>query len=164
MGFGKRVKGEHMTLSYFSRSDIANVCSIWEKFNYRTQMMKGLFAYESAFRNYTRACIRDFVEDNIQYAEIRPNFMSTNSVKSDDGTVSFGNAEIMSIINEELQHTMAELRRNGEYFGGMKVIYCTPRSFRKDQIEDALNECIELKQKFGNLVCGKFCSTRPKQS
>ncbi|KAG4427099.1 hypothetical protein IFR05_017418, partial [Cadophora sp. M221] len=44
---------------------------IWKKFNHRTQMMKGLFAYEFAFRNYTRACIMDFVQDNIQYAEIR---------------------------------------------------------------------------------------------
>ena len=164
MELSKRVKGKLMIHTYYSRSDMANMCSIWEKFNYRTQMMKGLFAYESAFRIYTQACIRDFVEDNIQYAEIRPNFMSTNSVKSDDGTVSFGNAEIMNIINEELQNTMAELRRDGEYFGGMKVIYCTPRSFKKNQIEDALNECIELKHKFGNLVCGKFCSTRPKQS
>lgn len=119
-------------------------------------MMKGLFAYESAFRNYTRACIRDFVNDNIQYAEIRPNFMSTNSVKTDDGTSSFGNAEIMKIIDEELHSTMAEIKRDGEYFGGMKVIYCTPRSFKKEQIESALNECIDLKGRFSNLVCGTY--------
>jgi adenosine deaminase CECR1 len=117
--------------------------------------MKGLFAYESAFRHYTRACIKDFVKDNIQYAEIRPNFMSTNSVKTDDGTDSFGNADMMRIIDEELQRTMKEIRNKKEYFGGMKVIYCTPRSFQNEKIEVALNECIDLKRKYNNLLCGK---------
>lgn len=117
--------------------------------------MKGLFAYESAFRSYTRECIKDFVKDNIQYAEIRPNFMSTNSVKTDDGTGSFGNSDMLRIINEELQKTMIEIQREKDYFGGMKVIYCTPRSFQKEQIEVALNECIELKHKYNKLLCGK---------
>ncbi|RFU31641.1 hypothetical protein B7463_g4687, partial [Scytalidium lignicola] len=127
---------------------------IWERFNYRTQMMKGLFAYESAFRNYTRACIRDFVDDNIQYAEIRPNFMSTNSLKRDDGREPIGNEGIMEIIKEELTATLRELEKEGKYFGGMKVIYCTPRSFHKAQVKDALDECIHLKKEFGNLLCG----------
>lgn len=127
---------------------------IWERFNHRTQMMKGLFAYESAFRHYTQACIKDFVKDNIQYAEIRPNFMITNSLKTDDGTGSIGNEGIMRIINEELQKTMIQIRDNNEYFGGMKVIYCTPRSFRKDQVKDALDECIDLKIKYKDLLCG----------
>jgi len=118
--------------------------------------MKGLFAYESAFRSYTRACIEDFVADNIQYAEIRPNFMSNNSLKTDDGSRTMGNEEIMRIIDEELKNTMTKLARQGKYFGGMKVIYCTPRSFKKTQIEAALNECISLKQKYKHLLCGEF--------
>lgn len=134
---------------------------IWEKFNHRTQMMKGLFAYESAFRAYTRACILDFVRDNIQYAEIRPNFMSTNSLRTDDGTQSIGNEGIMQIIEEVLALTMQELKEGGQYFGGLKVIYCTPRSFSKSDVEHALNECIELKLKFPKLLCGLY-STLPK--
>ncbi|KAH8811980.1 adenosine deaminase family protein-like protein [Xylogone sp. PMI_703] len=127
---------------------------IWERFNYRTQMMKGLFAYESAYRNYTRACIRDFVEDNIQYAEIRPNFMSNNSLKTDDGEQSIGNDGMMQIIEKELKATVQELQSEGKYFGGMKVIYCTPRSFEKKEVRDALNECIALKKDHQDLVCG----------
>ena len=119
-------------------------------------MMKGLFAYESAFRHYTQACIRDFVEDNIQYAEIRPNFMATNSLKSDDGSRLIGNDGIMKIIEEELHRTMDELRQKDKYFGGMKVIYCTPRSFHKHQVKTALEECINLKLKYKDLLCGQF--------
>ena len=117
--------------------------------------MKGLFAYESAFRNYTQECIKDFVRDNIQYAEIRPNFMSTNSLKTDDGRGSIGNAGILKIIDEELKRTMEELRRSGLYFGGMKVIYCTPRSFVREQVEVALEECIALKLRYQELLCGE---------
>jgi adenosine deaminase CECR1 len=138
----------------------ADYRSIWEKFNHRTQMMKGLFAYESAFRNYTRACIEDFVKDNIQYAEIRPNFMSTNSLKTDDGKSSIGNEGIMKIIDEELKNTMDKLKREGKYFGGMKVIYCTPRSFKKEQVATALDECIDLKLKYRDLLCGKTAEIR----
>jgi adenosine deaminase CECR1 len=135
---------------------VIDIGSIWEKFNHRTQMMKGLFAYESAFRRYTRECIKDFVRDNIQYAEIRPNFMSTNSLKTDDGEGSIGNDGIMAIIQEELRETMKEIRANGDYFGGMKVIYCTPRSFQQEQIVVALAECLALKEKYENLLCGKL--------
>lgn len=118
--------------------------------------MKGLFAYETAFRNYTRACIEDFVSDNIQYAEIRPNFMKTNSVKFDDATGSYDNFQTMSIIEEELENTMAKLKGEKKYFGGMKVIYCTPRVFKKPMVEAALTECLEMKKKFPKLLCGKF--------
>lgn len=117
--------------------------------------MKGLFAYESAYKNYTRACIRDFVEDNIQYAEIRPNFMATNTLKSDDGKYNIDNDGIMTIIRDELARTMDELAVEEKYFGGMKVIYCTPRSFNNKAVENSLEDCIFLKKKYGDLMCGK---------
>lgn len=119
-------------------------------------MMKGLFAYDSAYRNYTRECIRDFVADNIQYAEIRPNFMATNTLKSDDGVDNIDNDGIMAIIQEELAATMSELAAERQYFGGMKVIYCTPRSFDNKQVESQLYDCINLKRKYGDLLCGKL--------
>ncbi|KHJ33649.1 putative adenosine deaminase family protein [Erysiphe necator] len=127
---------------------------IWEKFNHRTKMMKGLFAYESAFRLYTDACIRDFVEDNIQYAEIRPNFMKSNSLKKDDGNGSIGNQGILEIVKDQTNKTINELQKEGKFFGGLKVIYCTPRSFQREQVAYALNECIELKRKYKDLICG----------
>jgi adenosine deaminase CECR1 len=52
----------------------------WETFNGRTRMMKGLFNYETAFRKYTRLFLQDLVKNNIQYAEIRPNFMASNQL------------------------------------------------------------------------------------
>lgn len=55
-------------------------CRQWALFDTRTQMMKGLFMAETAYRKYLRALFGSFDEDKIQYAELRPNFMAANSV------------------------------------------------------------------------------------
>ncbi len=90
--------------------------------------------------------------------------MATNSLKTDDGESSIGNEGIMKIINEELHRTIDQLREENEYFGGMKVIYCTPRSFSKTQVKDALSECIKLKNKYRDLLCGKFYEDKYSES
>jgi adenosine deaminase CECR1 len=127
-------------------------------------MMKGLFSYESAFRSYTAACIEDFIKDNIQYAEIRPNFPS-NFLIRDDGINGIDNTGLLEIIQEELHNAK---QKTGRYFGGMKVIYCAPRSFSNEQVANCLDECIELKVKFPKLLCGmyrrKLCSNAIHQA
>ncbi|KAL6803305.1 Metallo-dependent hydrolase [Trichoderma sp. SZMC 28013] len=141
----------------------------WEKFNGRTRMMKGLFNYETAYREYTRKCLADFVRDNIQYAEIRPNFMSTNQLYTDDGNGTINNEGIMKIIIDEVeqfQKGMAEERmakermakegmaKESQFFGGLKVIYCTPRSMDRKNVQEALKECIEFKKKWPQWIAG----------
>ncbi|KOS22440.1 Adenosine deaminase CECR1 [Escovopsis weberi] len=95
----------------------------WEKFNGRTRMMKGLFNYEKAYRRYTAELLRDFVRDGIQYAEIRPNFMSSNQLLSDDGTRTIDNDGIMKIIIEEVTNFKKDPEL-GASFHGLKIIYC----------------------------------------
>jgi adenosine deaminase CECR1 len=113
-------------------------------------MLKGLSNYESAFRKYTRAVIQSFVDDNILYAEIRPNFPA-NTFYTDDGEL-LSNVRMMEVIMEETQIAIATLPQ-GKAFLGMKVIYCCPRSF--PDIKAYLDECIELKRMFGDTICGK---------
>lgn len=139
---------DHVTMTL--KSDCPR---IWLRFDACTRMMKGLFNYETAFRAYTEACIEDFINDNIEYAEIRPNFPSNNMTK-DDGETIISNTEVLQIIVDALERQ----KQRGRYFGGMKVIYCCPRSFSLDLVKASLNECLELKQKFPNLVCGAFFS------
>jgi adenosine deaminase CECR1 len=117
-------------------------------------MMKGLFGYESAFRAYTQECIQSFIDDNIQWAEIRPNFPA-NILWTDDGKHKKTNREILEILREEAAKKVNSLE--GEYFGGWKVIYCCPRSFSRKVIADALEECIQLYLAFPDMICGK-CS------
>ncbi|KAG6034542.1 hypothetical protein E4U41_006502 [Claviceps citrina] len=126
----------------------------WEKFNGRTRMMKGLFNYETAYRQYTRRCLEDFVRDNIQYAEIRPTFMESNQLYSDDGTARIDNRGIMGIIIEEVTRFQQDMASKGRYFGGLKVIYTAPRSLPPWEIKQSLEECLCLKQEWPQWIAG----------
>ncbi|OLN85255.1 Adenosine deaminase CECR1-A 1 [Colletotrichum chlorophyti] len=130
---------------------LQTVQGAWEKFNGRTRMMKGLFNYESAYRKYTQGILEDFVNDNIQYAEIRPNFMKTNQLWTDDGARQIDNEGIMKIIIEEYTDFQ---QKNPGRFSGLKVIYCTPRSFSNELVEYALNECLKFKQQWPEWIAG----------
>ncbi|KAK4145271.1 uncharacterized protein C8A04DRAFT_35982 [Dichotomopilus funicola] len=126
----------------------------WEKFNARTQMMKGLFNYETAYREYTRQCLAEFVDDKIQYAEIRPNFMSSNQVWKDDGSLRIDNVGIMDLIISEYE-AFQEKHQN-QVLKGLKVIYCTPRSFSEKLVGEALMQCFQFKKhkRFGPYIAG----------
>ncbi|KAK7426610.1 hypothetical protein QQZ08_006940 [Neonectria magnoliae] len=126
----------------------------WEKFNGRTRMMKGLFNYETAYKKYTRLCLEDFLRDNIQYAEIRPNFMTNNQLYHDDGTGPIDNWGIMKIIIDEVEAFKAEVARERKSFVGLKVIYCTPRSFQSKDVKAALDECREFKKRWPQWIAG----------
>ncbi|KAI1387532.1 Metallo-dependent hydrolase [Hypoxylon trugodes] len=148
------------------KDDRKRAIRAWEKFNGRTRMMKGLFNYEKAFRAYTRKCLEEFVTENVQYAEIRPNFMKSNQVLQDDGAGSFDNFGLMEIIIDEYKTFMkdiGDMDENGNIIksdghipslGGMKVIYCTPRSFSKEMVRESLKECIKMKKQWSEYIAG----------
>ncbi|TRX89065.1 hypothetical protein FHL15_010084 [Xylaria flabelliformis] len=129
-------------------------------------MMKGLFNYETAFRRYTRECLEEFVKDNVQYAEIRPNFMQTNQILHDTAETKIDNFGTMELIIEEYEKFMKDIgdmgydgkivddEKHRPTFSGLKVIYCTPRSFKRDAVEKALEECIEMKKRWPDYIAG----------
>ncbi|KAH7161574.1 hypothetical protein EDB81DRAFT_349110 [Dactylonectria macrodidyma] len=137
-----------------THNHLQTAAGAWEKFNGRTRMMKGLFNYETAYRKYTRLCLEDFVKDNIQYAEIRPNFMTNNQLYHDDGTGPIDNWGIMKIIINEVEAFQADMVREKKSFGGLKVIYCTPRSFEAKTVKAALDECREFKKRWPQWIAG----------
>ncbi|UNI18068.1 Adenosine deaminase [Purpureocillium takamizusanense] len=126
----------------------------WEKFNGRTRMIKGLFNYETAYRTYTRRFLADLVADGILYAEIRPNFMTSNQLYRDDGSGPIDNAGIMEMIVDEVTRFKDEAAANRREFGGIKVIYCTPRVFSPREVEAALDECFEFKKRWPEWIAG----------
>lgn len=133
----------------------------WDRFNARTQMMKGLFNYETAYRQYTRQCLHEFTRDRIQYAEIRVNFMENNQLWTDEGKKlgkqdkegthekETDNEQILKIIIDECGKFFEDSgdKEDVPYFAGIKVIYCTPRSFEPQQLQKLLDECLEFKKK-----------------
>ncbi|KAM5350567.1 hypothetical protein ACJ41O_007072 [Fusarium nematophilum] len=137
-----------------AHNHLQTAAGAWEKFNGRTRMMKGLFNYETAYKAYTRRLLENFVEDNITYAEIRPNFMMSNQLWKDNGAERINNEGIMKLIIKEVEDFQDKTAREGKFFGGLKVIYCTPRSFEPEQIEQALDECLAFKKKWPQWIAG----------
>ncbi|KAH8761638.1 hypothetical protein F5883DRAFT_464660, partial [Diaporthe sp. PMI_573] len=117
-------------------------------------MMKGLFNYETAYRKYTRKCLEDFVSDNIQYAEIRPNFMDTNQVWTDDGKGKIDNIGIMEMIIQEVELFRRENKDSDTCFVGLKVIYCCPRSYPTEKVASGLAECLRFKKRWPSWIAG----------
>ncbi|RPB02991.1 Metallo-dependent hydrolase [Choiromyces venosus 120613-1] len=128
---------------------------IWNRFNQSTQMLKGLFGYESAFRRYVGEAIQSFLDDNVMYAEVRPNFFD-KFIMTDNGLEKLDHVAWMRIIREEIAIKMKQLARSGreEDFRGFKVIYCAPRSIKKKDMKWCLDDCMALKRAFPDLICG----------
>ncbi len=101
--------------------------------------MKGLFNYETAYREYTRECLQEFVKENIQWAEIRPTFMLQNQIWRDDGSSQIDNEGIMKIIVEEYENFRSY------HFYGLKIIYCVPRSSSHETVQLSADECLRFK-------------------
>lgn len=117
-------------------------------------MLKGLFNYEKAYRRYAQLFLEDLVRDNIDYAEIRPNFMKSNQLFTDDGMGRIDNRGMIDIIVEEVTKFKKTMAANGHQFGGIKIIYTTPRSVPLEDIEASLQECLKLKQEFPQWIAG----------
>jgi adenosine deaminase CECR1 len=115
-------------------------------------MMKGLFNYKTAYVQYIREFLAECARENIQYAEIRPNFMQTNQVWEDDGSKQLNNEDVLKLIISGYEDSLSTPRKT---LMGLKVIYCTPRSFDKPLVAAALKECLAFKKKYPAYIAGK---------
>jgi adenosine deaminase CECR1 len=116
-----------------------------------------LLNYESAYKWYIGQLIDQMIENKVMYAELRPMLLD-KSIPTDDGGGSIDNSKQMQMIIEGVSSKQDQLKKDGrlhEFPFGLKVIYCTPRSIPKKMMQDELKHCIELKQKYPNLICGK---------
>jgi adenosine deaminase CECR1 len=113
--------------------------------------------YESMFRWYVGAAIENMIKENVMYVELRPMLMD-KSIPSDDGTRRIFHEAQMDIINQEVTRIQDELRENGKgdrFPFGLKIIYCTPRSIPKSRMQIEIQDCIKLKIKYPDLICGE---------
>lgn len=81
--------------------------------------------------------------------------MSTNQVWKDDGSGRIDNDGIMNMIIDEYEAFQRD--HQDRIFKGLKVIYCTPRSFSEEEVRKALDECLRFKQdkRFSSYIAGK---------
>ena len=128
----------------------------WACFNVGTRAFKGLLGYESAYRWYVGAMLDSLIDDKIMYAELRPMLLDKD-LPTDDGRGKLGHFEQMQIICDAVKEKQEALKAKGridQFPFGVKVIYCTPRSIPRPKMRSELDDCLKLKTKFPELVCG----------
>ena len=128
----------------------------WACFNQGTRAFKGLVGYEGIYRWYVGAAIDSMIHDNVMYAELRPMLMD-KTIPSNDGTHQLNLKEQMKIICEEVDKKKDQLEKEGllhKFPFGLKIIYCAPRSILKQRMQTELEDCLQLKLQFPDLICG----------
>ena len=128
----------------------------WACFNQGTRAFKGLLNYEGIYRWYIGEAIESMIRDKVMYAELRPMLLD-KTIPSDDASRELGLSEQMQIICEETRKKQAELKARGEldkFPFGLRIIYCTPRSIKRDRMKVELADCIKLKIQYPDLICG----------
>ncbi|KAH7038925.1 cat eye syndrome critical region protein 1 [Macrophomina phaseolina] len=132
------------------------VNGIWARFNQATRCFKGILNFESAYRWYVKEAMRNMVKNGVMYAELRPMLMD-KTIPSDDGLRQIDLEGQMKIVENVIVEYQNELQSKGELSKlpwGIKIIYCTPRSIPKQKMQSELEDCIRLKIKFPELICG----------
>ncbi|KAF8669658.1 adenosine [Rhizoctonia solani] len=117
---------------------------------------KGLTRYEPIYRRYVDQLLVSQVEDGISYVEIRLGYSPTRTVISEDGTRNLTNSEVLDITQSIIDGVKARLQEQGRgnEFIGARIIYSATRSISVPEMVQQLNDCLELKSKYPDLIAG----------
>lgn len=132
------------------------VNGVWARFNQATRCFKGLLNYKKIFTWYIEKAIDHMIKERIMYAELRPMLMD-KSIPSDDGIEKVDHDEQMKLIQDVLAAKKKKLEAQNQldlFPFGLKIIYCTPRSIPKSRMIEEMLDCIRLKIKYPDVICG----------
>lgn len=130
--------------------------SIWRQFGRTVTVIRSMLAYETAYREQFRRVMWKFAQDGIMYAEIRLAFNYGFAIKSDDGTRQLKQKEVLEIFQQVLREETPKIHAAGHSFYGVKVIYAVLRSVSREGMLWCMDNCIEMKQLFPDIICGKI--------
>jgi adenosine deaminase CECR1 len=116
---------------------------------------RSLLCYETAYRENFRRILWLCARESIIYVEIRVALSYMYTISSDDGTRQYSQSDMMQMFIDILEEEVPKIQSAGLAFYGAKVIYGCLRSASKEAMQWCMESCIELKQKFPNLICGR---------
>jgi adenosine deaminase CECR1 len=102
------------------------------------------------------------IYEKVMYAELRPMLLD-KFIPSTDGQRQISNAEQMQLIVDGVVEKQNELRRNNQlhlFPFGLKIVYCTPRSIPLSMMRQEMQDCIDLKIRYPDLICGQYFSPK----
>lgn len=77
-------------------------------------------------------------------------------IQNDDGTRNFGHGEMIQMLADVLKEEVPKIQAAGHTFYGVKLIYACLRSATREAMRWCMDTCIEMKQQFPDLICGRY--------
>ncbi|KAG8695154.1 hypothetical protein FRC09_009362 [Ceratobasidium sp. 395] len=134
--------------------------TIWAKFDQTFSVALGLTRYQPIFKRYTEQLLLSQVEDGISHVELRVGRGISSDLLSEDGAQNLTMANVMENIQDAIDNVRANLIAQGrkdEFLGAKastSVIYMALRAVSVEEMTENLNECLELKAKYPDLMAG----------
>lgn len=130
------------------------VDAIWRKFQSTFPVIEQLLFYEPIFRRAMQKLLTDLAKDGIMYVDMRMAFLfkffSIGKNKPEQGYTKF-----FQVWNEEIENF--KKTEAGKNFKGARMIWTIIRVFDNRMIAENMKQCIAIKKKFPQLICGFDC-------
>ncbi|KAG8769995.1 hypothetical protein FRC12_004588 [Ceratobasidium sp. 428] len=128
---------------------------IWEKFRSTFGVAGGIIRYGPILKRYMRQVLISSIEDGISYVELRVNFFHKLGIR-EDGTEDLAHREWLILFTQAIDEVKASMKEQGreDEFVGAKIIYTTLRIIDNERLTWYLEECMDLKVEFPDLIAG----------
>ncbi|KAG9119192.1 hypothetical protein FRC07_005932 [Ceratobasidium sp. 392] len=124
---------------------------IWEKFRSTFGVAGGIIRYEPILKRYMRQVLVSSIEDGISYVELRVNFFHKLGIR-EDGTEDLAHREWLILFTEAIEEVKASMKEQGRE--DEFIIYTTLRIIDNEQLAWYLEDCMDLKVEFPDLIAG----------
>jgi len=128
--------------------------AIWRRFQSTFPIVGQLLFYEPIFRRAMQKMLTDLAKDGIMYVDMRMAFLfqffSVGKSKPEQGYTKF--FQVWGEEIEKFKKTQA-----GKSFKGARMIWTIIRFFDNRMIAENMKQCIAIKKKFPQLICGFDC-------
>jgi len=126
-----------------------NNIRIWDVFRSAVALTRPLVYYFPIWGDYIRHFLQETFEDGISYVEARINFTPKFMIGS-DGEENIPHVDWLRTLNLVVNQFKEE---HPDFFGA-KIIYSVVRDCDGDIMRDHLEDCIQMKQTFPELIVG----------
>jgi adenosine deaminase CECR1 len=125
--------------------------AIWAKFVSCFPILDSILGYEPIFRASVQRVLRELMEDNIRWVDLRIAFVFEYRRENCEEP-EIGYHEFFRAFAEEVQKFQAT--SEGHNFWGSRFIWTTIRSLGRREIIESMKQCISMKITYPELIAG----------
>eukprot|EP00794_Sanderia_malayensis_P010998 gene10998-12161_t len=122
--------------------------ALWKKFSSIFMSLSGLLGFDAAFSSYYSQGLKELLDDNIQYAEIRALLMPLYDITGKVNNDPENTLKVYKTATEEFVRA-----HPGDYFN-TKIIYIVLRTANISVVSKAVTKAVSLHKNYPSIVSG----------